>query len=132
MFPPSNAISKADASYFHMIQREGHLHHHPHNNSKGGIEDANRSSPLSLSSNAVSQAYREYFHIVKTEDGLSQFIKSDRKDEDVEENEGHIYPVMAPPAASIPPFLHHKVYSEDGTPVMGIYLTNDNLDQDVG
>ena len=50
----------------------------------------------------------------------------------MEETEGHSSPVLAPPAATIPPFLHHKVYSEDGTPVVGIYLTKDTLDQDVG
>ena len=90
------------------------------------------SFPLSLSSNAVRQADREYFNIVKTEDGLSQVIQTDGKGEDVEETEGHSYPVLAPTTASIPPFLHHKVYSDDGTPVIGIYLTKDNLDQDDG
>ena len=78
MFPPSNSLSSADTSYFHMIQKEGGWGRLINNRSREKDKEERIQSAHSLSSNSLSQADRDYFNIVKIEDGLSHFIKVGR------------------------------------------------------
>ena len=133
MFPSSNSISKADSSYFHMIQKEGHWKRESQNRRNEDDENELGKYAQALSSNSFRQADREYFNIIRTEDGLSQLIKvkSDQIYVAIQKTEGKKSEVRDSPSAMIPHFLSHIVYSNKDRPVLGLYLGKERTNEDL-
>ena len=128
---PSSASTSDSSSFYLLLQQAGHSEHRD-------IDRSGNSSLVFPSSNAISQADREYFNMIKTEDGSSLFVKTEDDEKDVDDDEAvdeekDIDEYINPKVYSIPCFSHHKVLAEDGTSVVGIYLTgeiNDEMDDD--
>jgi hypothetical protein len=123
MYPPLNSISRADSCYFNMIQKEVEWGGQSRHQIKEENEKETSESALSPYSNSLSQGDREYFNIVKTEDGLSKSIKVKlAQNNDRTEAKEYNLKLSKPESATIPHFLHHKIYSDDSRPALGLYL----------
>ena len=116
-----------------MIQKEGHWKRQSQNRNKEDNENELEKSAQGLSSNSISQADREYFKMIKTETGLSHFIKvkNDQLDFSIKKPEGENSEVRDSPSSKIPHFLHHIVYSNNGSPVLGLYLGKERNNEDL-
>ena len=110
LFPPSNSVSRADYSYFNMIQKEVEWRGQSQSQNKKESEKIIIESAIFPSSNSQSQVDREYFDIVKGQNIATK-----------EANTHHSKPSEVK-GATMPNFLHHKIYSDSSRPVLGLYL----------